>query len=136
MPIVFATYPLIAGIDKAGIIFNLVFFISVSSVLVQGTTLAWLARLLGLTKPEESRDETVKDEVKIMELVIEASSPVIRRKIVDLSFPDTAHIMTIKRDDQYIQPNGSTTLLEGDRLFILAENPIIAQGIRKFISGR
>ena len=70
-----------------------------------------------------------------MELVIESSSPVIRRKIVDLSFPDTAHIMTIKRDDQYIQPNGSTTLLEGDRLFILAENPIIAQGIRKFISG-
>ena len=135
VPIVFATYPLIAGIDKAGIIFNLVFFISVSSVLVQGTTLAWLARLLGLTKPEASRDETVKDEVKIMELVIEASSPVIRRKIVDLSFPDTAHIMTIKRDDQYIQPNGSTTLLEGDRLFILAENPIIAQGIRKFISG-
>ena len=46
MPIVFATYPLMAGIGKAEIIFNLVFFISVTSVLLQGTTLAYVAKLL------------------------------------------------------------------------------------------
>lgn len=53
VPIVFATYPLIAGIDKAGIIFNIVFFISVTSVLIQGTTLPFVARLLGVAEQEE-----------------------------------------------------------------------------------
>lgn len=53
VPIVFATYPLIAGIDKAGIIFNIVFFISVTSVLIQGTTLPFVARLLGVAEEEK-----------------------------------------------------------------------------------
>src|SRR5690606_13325328 len=39
VPIVFATYPMLAGIDKADMIFNIVFFISVTSVLIQGTSL-------------------------------------------------------------------------------------------------
>ena len=56
VPIVFATYPLIAGIDKAGMIFNIVFFISVSSVLIQGTTLGFVAKLLGIIeKPGNKR---------------------------------------------------------------------------------
>ncbi len=48
VPIVFATYPLIAGVDKAQMIFNIVFFISVTSVLIQGTTLGLVARWLGM----------------------------------------------------------------------------------------
>ncbi|MGL4520215.1 MAG: potassium/proton antiporter [Phocaeicola sp.] len=48
VPIVFATYPLIAGVDKAQMIFNIVFFISVTSVLIQGTTLGVMARWLKL----------------------------------------------------------------------------------------
>lgn len=48
VPIVFATYPVIAGFEHAGTIFNLVFFVSLSSVLLQGTTLPLVARWLGL----------------------------------------------------------------------------------------
>lgn len=51
VPIVLATYPLTAGIDKANLIFNLVFFISITSVLVQGTTLSFVAKWLNLTLP-------------------------------------------------------------------------------------
>jgi potassium/hydrogen antiporter len=47
----FATYPLIAGIEKSGMIFNIVFFIVVTSVLLQGTTLKLVARLLGVVAP-------------------------------------------------------------------------------------
>lgn len=57
VPIVFATYPLIAGIDKAGMLFNIVFFISVSSVLIQGTTLGIVAKWLGLALPERDQAE-------------------------------------------------------------------------------
>src|SRR5690606_16023753 len=46
VPIVFATYPLLAGIDKASMIFNIVFFISLTSILIQGTTLSIVAKWL------------------------------------------------------------------------------------------
>ena len=52
VPIVFATYPLIAGLPESDLIFNLVFFIAVSSVLVQGTMLPVVARWLRLTVPD------------------------------------------------------------------------------------
>ncbi|MFA6867552.1 MAG: potassium/proton antiporter [Clostridia bacterium] len=57
VPIVFATYPLLAGIEKADMIFNIVFFISVTSVLIQGTTLSILAKWLHVLLPE--KDKTI-----------------------------------------------------------------------------
>src|SRR5438046_4408534 len=55
VPIVFATYPLLAGIAKADLIFNLVFFISMTSVLLQGTTLSYVAKLLHVTVPAKAK---------------------------------------------------------------------------------
>ena len=55
VPIVFATYPLLAGIDKANMIFNLVFFIAVTSVVIQGTTLNIFAKWLKVSLPEEEK---------------------------------------------------------------------------------
>jgi cell volume regulation protein A len=66
VPIVFATYPLIAGIEKADTIFNLVFFISVSSVLLQGTTLGFVAKLLHLDVPSKTRRRTTWKEPRIL----------------------------------------------------------------------
>lgn len=54
VPIVFATYPLLAGIDKSGLIFNIVFFVTIVSLLIQGTTVNYVARMLGLTKDDEA----------------------------------------------------------------------------------
>ena len=123
VPIVFATYPLIAGLSKSGIIFNLVFFISVSSVIFQGTTLVAVARLLGVVEPQEITEEGVgTPDIKIRQLIIDPTSRAAGRKIVDLHFPETAQIMTIKRKDQYIQPNGSTRLEPNDTVFVLADD--------------
>ena len=129
VPIVFATYPMIAGLPKADIIFNLVFFISVTSVLLQGTTLSYVAKLLHVAVPESVRRrvgvdvdilEIEKSEMK--EVVIESSSGIAGKKIVMLGVPKSIHIMTIKRDNKYIVPVGSTRLLPGDRLMLLAED--------------
>ena len=54
VPIVFATYPLLAGIDKSGLIFNIVFFVTIVSLLIQGTTVNYVASKLGLTKDDEA----------------------------------------------------------------------------------
>ncbi len=127
VPIVFATYPLIAGIEKAGTIFNLVFFISVTSVLLQGTTLAYVAKLLHLDVPSKSKRRTefeIADNAKKekMQVVINAGNAAIGRMVVQLEFPKAAQIMTIKREDKYIIPVGSTLIEENDKLFILAED--------------
>jgi cell volume regulation protein A len=126
VPIVFATYPLIAGIDKAGIIFNVVFFVALTSVIVQGTTLSTLAKWFRVALPEKlkplgpvevflsEQEKTAYAEVKIPE-----GSHVINKKIVDLNFPNSAIIAMIKRDGKYITPNGSTVINEGDLLVIL-----------------
>ncbi len=55
VPIVFATYPMIAGLEKSEMIFNLVFFISITSVLAQGTTLAYVAKLLHVVTPAKAK---------------------------------------------------------------------------------
>ncbi|RAV28819.1 potassium/proton antiporter [Sinomicrobium soli] len=129
VPIVFATYPLLAGIDKADLIFNIVFFVSVTSVLVQGTTLSLIAKWLHVALPQKAKRKTPVDiflsdgaKSTLEEIRLEDDNPSIGKKIVDLHFPKNAIIAMIKRDDKYITPNGATVLEDGDALMILAEN--------------
>jgi cell volume regulation protein A len=129
VPIVFATYPLIAGAEKADMIFNIVFFISISSVLIQGTTLPMVAKWLHLTLPEELKqrnktDIELSDSIKsnLTEIVLPQSSPAIGKQIVHLGLPQTSLISFIQRNNKYITPNGSTVLEANDKLFILTED--------------
>lgn len=137
VPIVFATYPLIAGIDKAGLIFNIVFFISVTSVLLQGTTLPFVARLLHVNLPDRIRkrtplevelSETFRSE--ITEITVPSGGSVAGRKIVDLRFPRSAFIVMIQRGEAYITPSGSTELQAGDTLLILTQDEKTLESVR------
>lgn len=129
VPIVFATYPLLAGIKKADLIFNLVFFISVTSVLLQGTTLTFMAKLLHVAIPQnlkrrvnpdfESADN-IKSEME--EILLPPGSAAVGKRIVTLQIPRSINILAVKRGANYIAPNGSTKLLAGDVLHILAED--------------
>lgn len=129
VPIVFATYPLIAGAEKADMIFNIVFFISISSVLIQGTTLPMVAKLLHLTLPEELKqrnktDIELSDSIKsnLTEIVLPQSSPAIGKQIVHLGLPQTSLIAFIKRNGKFITPNGSTVIEGNDKLVVLTED--------------
>ena len=129
VPIVFATFPIIAGIEKAPMIFNIVFFISVTSVIIQGTTLPIVARWLGVARPEASTPENrfglelsegVRSEM--MEVTLPDDNPFVGKRIVDLRFPRNAMITMIIRNEKYIVPRGSTELKAGDSLVVLAED--------------
>ncbi|MBP1674583.1 MAG: potassium/proton antiporter [Bacteroidetes bacterium] len=129
VPIVFATYPLLAGAEESSMIFNIVFFISLTSVLIQGTTLPFVAKLLHLTLPEKAKMRTptdieLTDSIKSVfkEIIIPAKGSVIGKQIVQLGLPKTTLISFIKRDNKYIVPNGSTVLNPNDRLFVLTED--------------
>ncbi|AFL81447.1 NhaP-type Na+(K+)/H+ antiporter [Aequorivita sublithincola DSM 14238] len=135
VPIVFATYPLLAGIDKANMIFNIVFFISLTSILIQGTTLSVVAKWLKVSIPSEEKILTPSEKfleehpkTEMREIGIANGNKVVGKKIVDIEFPKTAIIAMIKRDEKYITPNGSTAIKEDDVLIVLSESK---KGIKK-----
>ena len=130
VPIVFATYPLLAGIEKANMIFNIVFFISVTSVLIQGTTLSLIAKWLHVALPEKAKKLTATDllmtenpKAEMREITVTKNCFAVDKKIVDLSFPKNAIIAMIIRDNSYITPNGGTEILADDTLVVLADKP-------------
>ncbi|MFD1550730.1 potassium/proton antiporter [Putridiphycobacter roseus] len=132
VPIVFATYPLLAGIEKANMIFNIVFFISVSSILIQGTTLSIVAKWLHVGLPEKVKKLSSTDlllrgspRAEMEEFTITAQCYAVNKKIVDLGFPKNAIIAMIKRDGRYIIPSGLTEIAANDTLIVLADKPMV-----------
>ncbi|MEQ8219894.1 MAG: potassium/proton antiporter [Arenibacter sp.] len=138
VPIVFATYPLLAGIDKAHMIFNIVFFISVTSILIQGTTLSIVAKWLGVAIPEKAKKLTTTDllfsenpKTIMREITVGTDCYAANKKIVELGFPKNAIIAMIKRGDKYITPNGSTEIKSDDTLIVLADQQRIIDEVYK-----
>lgn len=128
VPIVFATYPLLAGIDKAPMIFNIVFFVSLTSVLVQGTTLGVVARWLHVAIPERIKPITESEKLildlprtALEEILILPDHRAVNKRIVDLKFPSSAFIVMIKRDEAFLRPGGSTVIRPNDTLMVLAD---------------
>ncbi|WP_066758228.1 potassium/proton antiporter [Crocinitomix algicola] len=128
VPIVFATYPLLAGIEKANIIFNLVFFISVTSIVIQGTTLTTVAKWLNVGMPEEKPNEDFEKyyldlpKTAMKEITVTPNCHAVEKRIVDLQFPSTAFVVMIKRNDKYVRPGGSTVIQADDTLVVLFDN--------------
>ncbi len=129
VPIVFATYPLLAGIDKANIIFNIVFFISITSVIIQGTTLSLVAKWLKVGLPEDSQPQknmagmiSEIPKTALKEIIVTPHCNAVDKKIVELDFPENAIIAMIKRNDKFLTPKGATVINKGDTLVVLSED--------------
>jgi cell volume regulation protein A len=129
VPIILAIFPLTTGIDKANIIFNLVFFVSVTSVLVQGTSIPLVANWLHLAVPVDRVRKSEFDmemawKTKSINKSITIGEPAkcIGRSIVELGLPGNIIIALIERNDKFIVPEGTTQLRKGDRLTILADS--------------
>lgn len=136
VPIVFATFPMLEHINKASKIFHLVFFISTTSVLIQGTTLPIVAKWLKLIVParvkrKSALDLELSDSLKseLVEIIIPAENHVIGKSIVQLDIPPTAFIVLLSRESKYLQPSGSTILAEGDKLLVLAREKEILKEV-------
>lgn len=128
-PIVFATYPMLAGVHYADTIFNLVFFISGSSVVFQGSTLSLMAKWLHVSVPEKVKrkfplDIELRDDSKseLIELDIPENAGSVGKAIVQLDLPKSSLIALIHRDGKYISPSGETVIQKGDHLLIIADN--------------
>jgi cell volume regulation protein A len=140
VPIVVATYPLIAGTPGAGAIFNLVFFVVGSSVLLQGLTIPVVSNWLGVTGPADTGfryplefHPTTDLKSELTEVPVPPDSGVVGRPLVDLNLPAGALIVLIRRNDEVLVPRGATCIERGDRLLVLAERQGLDQ-IRAIVS--
>ncbi len=136
VPIVFATYPLIANLEKSHTIFNLVFFISTISVLLQGTTLPIVAKWLRVIVPQNVKRKFALDlelsdspDSEMIEILLPDTSPAIGNSVVNLDFPKKAFIVMIQRNGKYIRPGGSTIIEKGDKLLVLASNAEVIEDV-------
>jgi len=128
VPIILATFPLLAGIPKADVIFNIVFFIVLTSALLQGATISRVARWLGVDAPISAEpaypiecEPTGKMKCDMAEVQVPDNSIVSNKRILELDLPDGALVMLIKRNDGFIVPGGGTVINEGDSLLVLAD---------------
>ena len=127
VPIIFATYPVVAGIDGSDQIFNIVFFITLVSLIFQGSTISWFAKRLKLDLPmeKEGNDFGVElpDEIdtSLTDLTVTDGMLANGAKLADMKLPKGTLVMIIKRGSNYIVPNGSIELQTGDKLLLISD---------------
>lgn len=144
VPIVFALIPLSTpGFDPetARLIFNIVFFISVSSLLLQGTTLFKVAKKLGLTLDEAPKAASVFD-VETEELdkftcdfTVSAEDAAAGKTLTQLAFPRGALVVMIKRGENFFTPRGNTVLFPKDVLLLQADTETHIAAARSILRG-
>jgi len=126
-PIILATFPLLAGLEKAETIFNIVFFIVLTSVLLQGTLIVPMAKWLGVYSQRPlvgfSPLAYVMEDGEITDNIVEATvmpnSYAVGKQILDLHLPPGVLVALIGRDRDVIVPNGGTVIEVGDHLLLV-----------------
>ncbi len=130
VPIIFAILALAENVPHARLIFNIVFFCTLVSLIVQGTSLPKVAKWLGLArKPRELNklkdfDIDFPDEIKSVTTEIEVTpqSLMSGNHLMDLPLPEKTLVVLVKRDGKYFVPTGNTILQEKDKLLIITDD--------------
>lgn len=125
VPIIFATYPAAAEIDGAEQIFNIVFFITILSLIIQGSTISWMAKKLKLDAPADENDSALEMEfsdginLATQELLISAEHLENGCTLKEINLPKGALVVVIKRGANHLVPNGTLEIKEGDRFLMV-----------------
>ena len=132
VPIWLATFPVIAEVQSAELIFNAIFFVVVTSTLIQGATFNPLAIRLGLTTNEPAVPPTVVETGTVRRLggdaftyVVQPGDAAVGALVRELGLPREALVNLVVRDAAAVPPRGSTEIQEGDELHVLARREVI-----------
>ncbi|MBM4762672.1 potassium/proton antiporter [Bacillus sp. B15-48] len=127
VPIVLATFPLLANIEGSAMMFNVVFFVVLISCLVQGSTITPLAEKLNLIGSKASEPTHTlelislgKADAEMLEYRMEEDAEIVGMSLLDIPFPTGTLVNAIIREDKLIPPTGNTIIEGGDFLYILA----------------
>lgn len=127
VPIILATFPMLAQIPQAEMIFNIVFFVVLTSVLIQGTSIPFIAKKLKLSVPFGDKriypiefEKTEGIDASLEELIVPADSMAVGKQVYEIKAPPRCLIVLIARKDKYFIPKGSTVIEAGDIFLVLA----------------
>jgi potassium/hydrogen antiporter len=130
---------MLAGIDQSTLFFNVIFFIVLTSVLLQGTTIPLVARWLHLDKPIPHKttypieyQPVAGMDSELMKIFVPTDSAVVNKPIVDLHLPDNLLIVLLERESQFIVPYGGTKLKANDTLLVLSDQESLASVMDRF----
>ncbi len=139
VPIILATFPLLSGLPQADLIFNVVFFVVLTSVLLQGTSLPLAARRLrvdALTVPKRVYPIQYTPmggfKSELQELPVRSSSPMVGKAIVELRLPDQFLVILVARENDFVLPSGGTVLQAGDTLLVLSDKESLEDVVTRF----
>lgn len=128
VPIIFATYPVVANVPGSNQIFNIVFFITILSLLIQGTTISGMAKLLHLDTPLEKTGNDFGVEVPeetqtdLSDIVLTEEMLAQGNRLMDMNLPKGTLVMLVKRGNEFMIPNGPLQLHAGDKLLLISES--------------
>lgn len=142
VPIILATFPLLAGLPEGQLFFNVVFFVVLVSAVTQGWTLPWFAARLGLQRPAEPESPVTLEitslrhvDSDIVDYLVEAGSKAVGHRIRELSLPDGAVVAMLVRAQEVIPPRGSTRLSPGDHAILVVRPDVRRLVDRVFAPG-
>lgn len=123
-PILFALYPVVHEVQGAGDIFNVVFIVSLMSLILQGMSLTPVAKWLNLSYPEDPEVESFGMELPeemgmLSDHIVTPDDLSAGKTLRELHLPHGIRVMMVKRDGKFLVPHGSMELMEGDHLIIV-----------------
>jgi cell volume regulation protein A len=133
-PIVFATFPVTAGLDDGSLIFDVAFFVVLLSTVLQGTTIEPVARLLGVTSEEAALPAPLVEPVllnrlgaEVVQFPVREGDAVVGHPVRELGLPREALLNVIVRGERAIPPRGSTIIEAGDQLHMIVRQEVAVE---------
>ena len=126
VPIIFALYSVSHGVENSDFLFNVVFIVTIISLLVQGTTVSGMANWLNLSFKERERTFklVVPDHIRSEFSEIEVNGSMLRngKTLKDIRLPGHTLVVMVYRAGNYFVPKGDTELNKGDKLLVVSDN--------------
>lgn len=131
VPVIMATYPLVEGLDGNGFIFNIVFFVALSSLILQGTSVPFVSKMFKVFDPfaqdKKNYSSTPGHLSDIVTVDVPPFSQAVSKSLVDLGVHhQQALIVAIERNEEVIIPRGSTTIEANDKISLMADDDGLA----------
>lgn len=133
-PIILATFPLVAGLPSSELIFNTVFFAVVISVLVQGPTVGFVARLLGIAEPATpvarapiEISPSSSHSLDIQRLEVQPGSEADGAMLLKIGGEGRPLVVLVRREGHLFPPTGATKLGAGDELYVLGSEDSVEE---------
>ena len=141
VPIILALFPLLAGMDQASMYFNIVFFVVLVSLLIQGWTVASSARRLGLEVPPTSHqvqrvelDIPGQRELELVGYRLAKDTPVVVERRDARRLPKSARVAAILRGKHLVDTLDLSDLKPDDYLYLIADPADLAELDRLFVA--